>query len=214
VWGEALLAELDEVPAGERGRWAMGLVPLLVERTWSRLTLGGLRPFGRDPSTRDGVWLGVAVGAVIAAGLAYANLGPSSSHPKSDPAWASLTAFAVLAVILIAIGFIGRGQGRGVSDCARTALVCAIVLTVITFVTSFVIDNAWLSVVARQPDKIYGLKHSGLFHDMRLYVNAMNVIGLVIVTPAAAAVGAGLGALGALLRGRPGQPELDRGVAG
>jgi hypothetical protein len=151
---------------------------------------------------------------VIAAGLAYSNLGPSSRHPKPDAAWATLIAYALLAAVFVAIGFVGRARGRGVGECARQALVCAVVLTVITFVTSLVIDNFWLSVVARQPDKIYGLRHSTLFHDMRLYVNAMNVIGLLVATPVAAAVGAGLGALGALIRGRPGgRPQLDGGVA-
>jgi hypothetical protein len=85
-----------------------------------------------------------------------------------------------------------------------------VIVVVAAFVTALVVDNVWLSVVARQPDKIYGLKHSSLFHDMRLYVNAMNVLGLLIATPLGAAIGAGLGAIGAVASDRvSGRPPPD-----
>lgn len=211
VWGEALIAELHDVPNGKRVLWAMGLAPLLLDRAWRRVFIGDFGSFRRDRSTRDGIWLGLAVGAVIAAGLTYSNLGPSSRRPTSDPAWMTLIAYGLLASVFIMIGFFGRGRGRGMSDCARAALTCAVVLTAITFATSAVIDNVWLAVVARQPDKIYGLKHSALFHDMRMYVNGMNVIGLVIATPVGAAAGAMFGAIGALMRSQDGgRPRADR----
>ena len=214
VWSEALLAELEDVPAKRRMRWLMGLMPLLVQRAWRHFWGGDVRSSPRDPTTRGGAWLGLAAGTVIAAGLAWSNLGPSARHPESDPEWATLVAYAVLACLFVAIGFVGRGRGREVAECGRAALACAVVLTVITFLTVIVIDNAWLSTVARQPDKIYGLRHSGLFHGMRAYVDAMDLVGLVVAIPLGAAVSAALGAVGALVRGRPGgRPQIDRGTA-
>jgi hypothetical protein len=85
--------------------------------------------------------------------------------------------------------------------------VAAIAIIVLAFLASLVIDNVWLSTVARQPDKIYGLEHSPLFHTMRAYVNGQNLVGLMIVTPVGAAGAAALAALGAWLHRRsPGSP--------
>ncbi len=87
----------------------------------------------------------------------------------------------------------------------------AIAIIALAFLTSLVIDNVWLSTVVRQPDKIYGLKHSPLFHTMRAYVNGQNLIGLIIVTPVGATGAAALAALGARLhRSSPGSTPYAR----
>jgi hypothetical protein len=192
VWGEALVRELREVPTRERPRWALGL-----------LRLTGMR-IARRVSSRHGagLWIGALVGLVIAGDLAHSNLGPGSAHPASEPLAPVLVAFALLGVLFVMTGFVQRGHGVAVADCARTTSVAAVVIVVAAFLTTLVIDNFWLQTVARQPDKIYGLAHSPLFHTMRAYLIGQDVLGLLIVMPVAAALAAGLGALGARTRGR------------
>jgi hypothetical protein len=87
-----------------------------------------------------------------------------------------------------------------VADCVRTAAIAAAVIVLAAFVATVVIDNVWLQNVARQPDKIYGLARSPLFHTMRAYLIGQDILGLLIVTPLAAAAAAALGAAGARLR--------------
>jgi hypothetical protein len=105
-----------------------------------------------------------------------------------------LIAFGLLGALFLATGFFARARG------SRTAALTAVVIVLAAFLTTLVIDNVWLDTVARQPDKIYGLAHSPLFHTMRAYLVGQNILGLLIVTPLAAAAGAALGALGARLR--------------
>lgn len=186
VWGEALVRELDEVPARRRAQWALGLLGLSAARFAKR---GGA-----------GLWLGVPVGLLVAADLAYSNLGPASSHPTREPLGSALLTFALLGALFLATGFVQRGRGVAVADCARATSITAVVIVVLAFVTTLVIDNLWLATVARQPDKIYGLAHSALFHTMRVYLIGQDVLGLLIVTPVAGAAAAGLGALGARVR--------------
>jgi hypothetical protein len=145
---------------------------------------------------RAGLLIGALAGVIVSGDLAYSNLGPRSAHPTAESVGPTVIAFALLGALLLATGFIRRGRGDG----ARTAAITAAVIVLAAFLTTLVIDNVWLETVARQPDKIYGLAHSPLFHTMRAYLISQDVLGLLIVTPLAAATGAALGALGARLR--------------
>lgn len=199
VWGQALLGELDAVPEAMRTRWALGLVPLLATRVSRRLR--PQRP-DRDAGTRVALVTGLTAGAAIAADLAYSNLGPASRHPMGDPLAPTLAAYALLFGMFVAIGFVHRGSSRSVADCARASGMSAAVIILIAFTTTLVIDNFWLSVVARQPDKISGLTQTPLFHSMRAYLNGQQIIGLIVVLPTGVAVAGLCGILGARLRRR------------
>ena len=61
-----------------------------------------------------------------------------------------------------------------------------------------VIDNLFLDVVMRQPDKAYGFAHSS-FHSARDYVNAGNLPAYAIALPVFTGVGALMGAIGGRL---------------
>jgi hypothetical protein len=206
------MSELDDVPPRQRPRWTVGLIRLSGARL-ARRVMAPIPPgAGPASSVCAGLWLGLVLGLLGVAELAYSNLGGGSAHPRSDPVAPVLAAYALLGMLFVAIGFIQRARGETVSGSARTTAVMAAVIVVLAFATSLIIDNVWLHTVARQPDKINGLA-DGLvgirFHTMRLYLIALNLFGLLVVTPVGA-IGAGaLGAVGAwlrdgtLTRGRP-----------
>jgi hypothetical protein len=186
VWGEAWLRELEAVPAHARAAWALGLLGFSGARNARRLI-----PRRGD---RIGLSIGAIASLIVAGDIAYSNLGPRSAHPAAESVGPTLIAFGLLGALFLATGFFARARG------ARTAALTAVVIVLAAFVTTLVIDNVWLHTVARQPDKIYGLAHSPLFHTMRAFLIGQDILGLLIVTPLAAAVGAALGALGARLR--------------
>jgi len=193
VWGEALLAELDHVPPRLRFRWMLGVLPLIAAR---------LRRAPRSDVLRVGACAGLVSGAVLSADIAYTNLGPGSSHPGSDPLAPTLAAYAAVFLMLVVVGFVIRGRGRPLAASAGAAAVSAVVILAVVAVTTVVVDNVWLPVVARQPDKISGLAHSLLFHNMRAYLNAHIVLGLIFSLPFGAALAALCGTAGALVRRR------------
>ena len=110
-------------------------------------------------------------------------------------------------VIFVTLGFVLSRRDRPVRDCAVVAAISGLVTLVLVAATLTVVDNVWLSTVARQPDKIDGLAHSHWFHTMRAYVNGQLLIGLSLAAPIVAAGCAALGALGAHL-GHP--PTSDQ----
>ena len=166
-----------------------------------RLTSPASSGSGPARSIRAGLWLGVLFGLLGVAELAYSNLGPGSSRPRSDPVAPVLVAYLLLALLFVAIGFVQRTRGETVADSARTTAIMATVIVVLAFASSLIIDNVWLHTVARQPEKIDGLAHSHLFHTMRAYLIWLNVLGLLVVTPVGALGAGALGALGARARG-------------
>jgi hypothetical protein len=152
-------------------------------------------------SVRVGLVSGLMLGAAASAGLAYSNLGPSSRSPSSDNGVAVLGGYGVVALVFLAYGFVGRARRMSVRECAVAGAITGLVALGIVAVTMAVINNVWLSTVARQPDKIYGLAHSH-FHTMRAYLNAQLALGLVVLPPIVAAGSAVLTATGAHLARR------------
>jgi hypothetical protein len=185
-WGEALLAELDAVPRRRRLLWGLGLL---------RLSMARMR------SARAGACVGGLAGLLVAADLAYFDLGSQISHQVSEPIAPALIAYGLLGGLFLATGFVRRGHEATVAGCARTTAISATAVVAVGSLTTLVIDYVWLETVARQPGKLYGVAHSPLLHTMRAYLFGGDALGLLIVTPLGVTLAAGLGALGALARG-------------
>jgi hypothetical protein len=95
-------------------------------------------------------------------------------------------------------GMVAGGGRDGLVRSAFTGALTAAIIAVLVLVTFVVIDNLFLDVVMQQPDKASGFRHSGLV-SQRDYVNQGNRAAFVVV-PVFAAIGAGFGTLGGLLR--------------
>jgi hypothetical protein len=63
-------------------------------------------------------------------------------------------------------------------------------------VTFSIVDNVFLDIVSKQPDKIYGFQHSN-FATMCDYINDGFLRGIVELPPIFGAIGAICGAIGA-----------------
>jgi hypothetical protein len=154
-------------------------------------------------SVRVGVGAGLALGVLGSGFFAYANLGPSSRSPTSDDAVAVLLGYVVVALVFVVFGFVCRARRMSMRECAIAGALSGLVALWIVAAAITVIDNVWLSTVARQPDKLDGLAHSNMFHTMRAYLNGQIALGLVILPPNVAAGCALLTAAGAKLRRPP-----------
>jgi hypothetical protein len=150
-------------------------------------------------SARVGAVLGLGLGLLLAAGFAYSNLGPSAAHPTSDDSVAVLGGYVVMAAAFATFGFVVRRWLPSPRNCAIAGAVAGVVALLVVAVAIGVINNVWLSTVARQPDKIYGLAHDHMFHTMRAYLNGQLALGLVVLPPVAAAGCALLTGMGALV---------------
>jgi hypothetical protein len=80
----------------------------------------------------------------------------------------------------------------------KAGAIVALVSMALVMLTFAVIDNLFLDIVSRQPEKLWGFQHSQ-YHDMRAYINHGLLRGLCFVLPAFAAGGAALGAIGGML---------------
>lgn len=161
-----------------------------------------MRTLMADTAVRRGVFAGLAISAAMAVVLVLSNVvfpsGPDESD--SDPEYLVRlgVGYALLLVLFLAIGgFAGRWSGSvlaGVKGGAAAGFVIALAVVLVTAA----IDNAFLHIVSQQHDKRMAFAASGQ-SSMRAFLNLQMLTGLLVITPAATGVGAGLGALGAVL---------------
>jgi hypothetical protein len=161
-----------------------------------------VRTLMSDTAVRRGVFAGLATSAVMTVALLLSNLvfrqGPNESD--SDPEYLVLLAagYLLLLVLFLAIGgFAGRWSGSALAG-AKGGAAAGLVIALVAFAVSIAIDNAFLHIVSQQHDKRMAFASSGM-SSMRLFLNLQNLTGLFVVTPLATVIGAGLGALGAMV---------------
>jgi len=132
--------------------------------------------------------------AIVATNIVY----PQFDYFGMNENVAMLLSLAVLLVFFAATGFLAsRPTGRIVVG-TRVGALTALIGMGITMLTFVAIDNLFLAVVSKQPDKMWGLQHSQ-FTSMRTYINVSHLRGLVFVLPLFVLVGAGCGTIGAAL---------------
>ena len=199
VWGQALIAESDYLAGRKRFAWLCGLLALCL--------VGAGRRRQRPSASRRGLRFGLALGAFLAIGIVAGNVGPLRGRPTSDSAVASAAGFLAIAGALLLIGFLNRRQLAGTRACAAATAITGLVAFLISIATFAVIDNVFLSTVAQQPDKIWGLAHSH-YHTMREYINADLARSTAFMIPVTIFGAAALGAAGAAL-GRARHPRPD-----
>jgi hypothetical protein len=150
-------------------------------------------------TSRRGLSFGLLLGAILAVGIIATNVGPLRGAPTSDSAAGSIAGFSSIAAALVLVGFANRRHLPSPAACAAATAITGLLAFLIAIATFLVVDNLFLSTVAQQPDKIYGLAHSH-YHSMRSYVNAALLRGTALMIPLTLIGAATLGALGATLR--------------
>jgi hypothetical protein len=195
AWIEAVRGELDVVEDGlAQLLWALGGLSLLCSAR--RRTLA--RPWHSWPALLRSSSFGLALGAVMVVGIVWSNvIVPTHESDDEYTTWYVVFWLGLMAYFAVA-GMVASSPRNRVVSAAWAGALTAAVFAVIVLVTFMVIDNLFLDVVMQQPDKANGFRHSGL-GSQRDYVNRSNVFALVVV-PVLAALGAGFGALGGLVR--------------
>ena len=140
--------------------------------------------------------LGLAIGGALSAIAVVTNvIFPSQ---QSDDAYSPLIPLVYLGIFVL-FGLGGYRAARqeawlrsGATAGALTAFV-SIGMMMLTFI---LIDNLFLDVVSRQPDKLWGFQHQQTYQTMRAYVNAGNLRALMVALPVVTLFGAVCGAVG------------------
>ncbi len=155
-----------------------------------------LLPSRRDPMLPDRA-LGFALGAAFATVIVSINVVcPALGLVIPENEAARAAGWGAVFGVFALCGFLGgRRTGRTAAGARSGATVASVsfALAMLTFVA---VDNVFLGIVSRQPEKIWLFEHSG-HATMRAYVNAARA--LLTVLPVLTACGAVLGAVGSLL---------------
>jgi len=140
-----------------------------------------------------GVFLGVSLCVAI---IVTNVISPSFTCFGIDETLAMLLVASGLLVFFAAAGCIASRRTARITTGARTGALTALVSMGIAMLTFVAIDNLFLDIVSKQPDKVWGFAHSQST-SMRAYINAGHLRGLVTVLPVFVLVGAACGAIGA-----------------
>jgi hypothetical protein len=195
-WIEALRGELDVVDGGSaRLRWALGGLSLACSARRSTL-IRSLRSFQSPLRTSA---LGLVLGAALMVESVWSNVVVPSTESDDEYAVWYLVLFVGFLVYFTVAGVVGAGRPASLADAVVTGAVTAVVTALIVLVTFVVIDNLFLDVVMRQPDKATAFRLSGMT-SQRDFVNAGNLRAFLLVPPVFAAMGASCGALGGVVR--------------
>jgi hypothetical protein len=197
-WIEAISSELDLVESGPaRLVWALGGLTVVCRTRRSTL----IRTWRSWPALFRTMAFGLALGAAMLALVVWSNVVvPSHESDSEYTAW-YLVLYAGLFAYFTTSGFMASRGGGSITASALTGGATALVGIGIAMLTFVVIDNLFLDVVMRQPDKLHAFQSSGLT-DPRAFVNRGLVLGLVIALPVISIIGAGCGTLGGALAER------------
>jgi hypothetical protein len=194
-WAAAALRLL--VAARDRESIAGDLVEEYRESILPRLGRAGARRwYARQvvslvSSVRLGVALGAALALGAAAGTVVAPLVKVGAGGSDDPAPVGVVCLCLWG----AAGCLAWLRTGSLAAAARAGAVVALVSMGITMLAFFVIDNLFLDLVSRQPEKIWLLRHSR-FHGMRATLNFAHARGALFVLPLLTAAGAVCGVTG------------------
>src|SRR5262249_23169045 len=132
----------------------------------------------------------------------------------SDPEyiWQTLAIYALIALLLVAIGARARRRGRDLTAGIIAGGVAGVVIAVLGTVTFLVVNNLFLDIVSQQHDKRIAFAASG-WSSMRWYLTVEQLLGGAFLLVGLGAIGCVLGLVGAAIfrpRPRPAQPDPAR----
>jgi len=163
-----------------------------------------MRTYLSDPPIRRGIIDGAMVAAVVAVVLYLSEVvyPKPSTESDSDPEYLRqlLLAYGLLLLFLLAVGVHARWRGRSLLAGIKGGVAAGVTITMIVFVATAFIDNAFLSIVSQQHDKRVAFERSGL-GSMRLFLNLQGLVGLVVLLPGSALIGGAVSGIGGMLGG-------------
>lgn len=143
-------------------------------------------------------WSAVIAGAAWLALSADIFLSNVVFPAREDNGFDILAAYLAVFGALGAVGVVAARHGADRGAQVLAGAVTGAVIGALSMVSFAVVDNVWLGVVSRQPQKLDGFAHSGA-GSVRAYVNHGLIGPAVVAVVAFALIGAAMGAVGGML---------------
>ncbi len=216
AWRERYAVEFGQLVtdvSGDRVGWRLAVDVLRgAMDAHARGRFGMGRVFGH-PAVRRGAFDGLIISLLIAINVVITNVvfppGPDESDSDPEYLWQTLAIYALIALLLVAIGARARRRGPGLTSGVIAGGVAGVVIAVLGTVTFLVVNNLFLDIVSQQHDKRVAFAASG-WSSMRWYLTVEQLLGGAFLVVGLGAIGCVLGLLGAAIvrsRPRPAQPD-------
>jgi hypothetical protein len=205
-----LAEEYQDTILPERGAWRADLWYLrqVASLGWHLVARSRTRAV---QDTRFGAALGLALALAVFLVNVVAPLLPVQSSAVQG--WLEGVPYATgwIAVGLLwgVAGWLAYRRAAELGAAVRAGAIAALVSMAITMLAFVMIDNLFLEIVSRQPEKVWGFQHSH-YGSMRAYVNHGLLRGFVFALPVMTAIGGVFGLLG----GAAGRLRAARGARG
>jgi hypothetical protein len=191
-----LAEEYQETILPARGAWRADLWYLrqVASLAWHLVARSGTRA---AQDTRYGAALGLTLALTVFVINVVMPLLPAP--PAALQRWLDALPYAAgwigIGLLWGLAGFLAYRRKAALGAAARAGAIAALVSMAITMLAFVAIDNLFLDIVSRQPEKIWGFQHSHA-PSMRAYVNQGLVRGFCFVLPIQTAIGGLFGLLG------------------
>ncbi|HVT15983.1 MAG TPA: permease prefix domain 2-containing transporter [Thermoanaerobaculia bacterium] len=139
------------------------------------------------------VRIGAFAGAAMSIGVVFTNVLFPSAETETPLIYA--IGWGSVGVLFAVAGFLAWNRTERLGAAFNAGAVVALVSMASVMVTFAVVDNVFLDIVSRQPEKIFGLQHSG-YRSMRAYINVGVLRGFLLALPILTLAGALCGAIG------------------
>lgn len=140
----------------------------------------------------------LAASAIVLSNIVLPSLGIEiGPAPRAETVLNALC-FGGLLLFWAMAGFLAHWRLRTLGSSLRWGATIAFIHIALIMLTFFAINNIFLDIVSRQPDKLWDFQHSGA-SSMRAYVNIAALKGLCFVLPVFVAVGAACGTAGGIV---------------
>jgi hypothetical protein len=177
-YGVEMAALLDDLPHRSRAKMTFDLLrgaldarfALAKESAMPSITRGSLRP---------SILIGLAVWLALSIDIYLTNVVFPTNN--DDDTLDVLLCYVGIWVALAIVGYLAGRRGASLAGVVICGVAAGVIIGFLTAGTFVFVDNVWLDIVARQPQKITGLAESG-GGSMRAYINR-GLIGAFVILP-------------------------------
>jgi hypothetical protein len=161
---------------------------------------------------RRGIGIGLIAAAVVWLGLSAEIVLSNVVFPSKtgDDTVSVLVSYLCIFATLFLVGRLAARAGADARTQVIAGVVAGAVIGLASVATFAVVDNVWLDIVSRQPQKVTGFAASHA-SSMRAYINEGLIGAALFLTVVLAVFGGLLGRAGGLTH-RPPVAGLNRGV--
>jgi hypothetical protein len=159
----------------------------------------GMRRHLSDAALRRGIYDGLIIAAVMAVTVVLTVVvfpqNPNESDSEPEYVIPLMVGYALLGVLLIAIGARGWLRSGTLGGAVRAGAAAGFVIALLAMLDYLIVNNLFFSIVSQQHDKRVAFAASG-WTSMRAFINYSLLTGAVFAVPVATVIGGVLGLAG------------------